>query len=43
MCIRDSWITVPENVALNPDGDVLPESTDGFIVPVCTVCEGAEA
>ena len=25
---------------MNPDGDVLPESTDGFIVPVCTVCEG---
>lgn len=37
---RNPWITVPENVALNPDGDVLPESTDGFIVPVCTVCEG---
>ncbi len=34
------WITVPENVALAPDGDVLPESTDGFVVPVCTVCEG---
>ncbi|CAH0144631.1 NAD-dependent protein deacetylase [Microbacterium oxydans] len=34
------WITVPENVALAPDGDVLPETTDGFVVPVCTVCEG---
>ncbi|MFK4760686.1 Sir2 family NAD-dependent protein deacetylase [Microbacterium sp. ZW T5_45] len=34
------WIAVPENVRLAPDGDVLPESTDGFIVPVCTVCEG---
>lgn len=34
------WISVPENVRLNPDGDVLPESTDGFIVPTCTVCEG---
>ncbi|MFK0241498.1 Sir2 family NAD-dependent protein deacetylase [Microbacterium sp. NPDC090281] len=34
------WITVPENVALAPDGDVLPESTEGFIVPVCTVCAG---
>lgn len=34
------WITIPENVRLAPDGDVLPESTDGFIVPVCTVCEG---
>ncbi len=37
---RNPWISVPENVALAPDGDVLPESTDGFIVPVCTVCEG---
>ncbi len=34
------WITVPENVALGPDGDVLPESTDGFVVPACTVCGG---
>jgi NAD-dependent SIR2 family protein deacetylase len=34
------WITVPENIALNPDGDVAPESSDGFIVPVCTVCGG---
>ncbi|WP_315067896.1 Sir2 family NAD-dependent protein deacetylase [uncultured Microbacterium sp.] len=34
------WITVPENIALAPDGDVLPESTEGFIVPVCTVCAG---
>ncbi|GAA1931617.1 hypothetical protein GCM10009775_24660 [Microbacterium aoyamense] len=34
------WITVPENVALGPDGDVLPESTDGFIVPDCSVCGG---
>jgi NAD-dependent SIR2 family protein deacetylase len=37
---RNPWITVPENVALAPDGDVLPESTAGFIVPECTVCEG---
>ncbi|OAN40886.1 Sir2 family NAD-dependent protein deacetylase [Microbacterium sp. H83] len=34
------WITVPENVRLGPDGDVLPESTDGFVVPTCTVCGG---
>lgn len=34
------WITVPENIALAPDGDVLPETTDGFVIPVCTVCEG---
>jgi NAD-dependent SIR2 family protein deacetylase len=37
---RNPWIAVPENVMLAPDGDVLPESTDGFVVPVCTVCEG---
>lgn len=34
------WITVPENVPLGPDGDVLPESSEGFVVPVCTVCGG---
>ncbi|CAI7642532.1 unnamed protein product [Penicillium discolor] len=37
---RNPWITVPENVALAPDGDVLPESTEGFVVPTCTVCAG---
>ncbi|QIG40774.1 NAD-dependent deacetylase [Microbacterium sp. 4R-513] len=34
------WIAIPENVALGPDGDVLPESTDGFRIPACTVCGG---
>lgn len=34
------WITVPANVKLAPDGDVMTESTDGFIVPDCTVCGG---
>lgn len=34
------WITVPENIVLNPDGDVAPESSDGFIVPTCTICGG---
>ncbi len=34
------WITVPENVVLNPDGDVAPESSDGFVAPACTVCGG---
>jgi NAD-dependent SIR2 family protein deacetylase len=38
---RDNpWIAVPDNVPLGPDGDVLPESTAGFRVPECTVCEG---
>lgn len=34
------WVTVPENIALGPDGDVLPSSSDGFVVPECTVCGG---
>jgi len=34
------WITVPENIVLNPDGDVAPESSEGFIIPSCTVCGG---
>jgi NAD-dependent SIR2 family protein deacetylase len=34
------WIRVPENVALGPDGDVLPESTEGFRIPECSVCGG---
>lgn len=34
------WITVHGNVALGPDGDVLPESTEGFVVPTCSVCDG---
>ena len=33
-------VTVPDSVALGPDGDVLPESSDGFVVPECTVCGG---
>ncbi len=34
------WITVPDAVALGPDGDVLPESSDEFVVPDCSVCGG---
>ncbi len=34
------WITVPDAVELGPDGDVLPASTDGFVVPSCSVCGG---
>lgn len=38
---RDNpWIAVPDNVELGPDGDVLPTTSDGFVVPRCTVCEG---
>lgn len=34
------WITVPANIPLGPDGDVLPESTEDFVVPDCSVCGG---
>jgi NAD-dependent SIR2 family protein deacetylase len=34
------WIRVDEEVLLGPDGDVRPESADGFVVPECTVCGG---
>ncbi len=38
---RDNpWITVPENVELGPDGDVLPSAGDDFVVPACSVCGG---
>ncbi|MGW8483682.1 Sir2 family NAD-dependent protein deacetylase [Microbacterium sp. NPDC055903] len=34
------WISVPENIRLNPDGDVTPETAEGFVIPTCTVCDG---
>jgi NAD-dependent SIR2 family protein deacetylase len=34
------WITLPDRVKLGPDGDVLPESSEGFVVPACSVCGG---
>lgn len=37
---QNPWITVPESIVLRPDGDVAPESTESFIVPVCTNCGG---
>lgn len=38
---RDNpWVGLPDGVALGPDGDVLPESGDGFVVPACSVCGG---
>lgn len=34
------WVRTPESIELNPDGDVTPESTEGFVIPPCTVCGG---
>jgi len=37
---ENPWITVPDAVELGPDGDVLPSSSEGFVVPECSVCGG---
>lgn len=34
------WLTSLRDVALGPDGDVLPASVDGFVLPHCSVCGG---
>src|SRR3546814_18062929 len=34
------WLAVDEDVLLGPDGDVRPESVEGFRIPECTVCGG---
>lgn len=38
---RDNpWLRVDDDVLLGPDGDVRPESVEGFRIPGCTVCDG---
>jgi len=38
---RDNpWLAEPENVKLNPDGDVDIDAVDEMVVPDCTVCGG---
>jgi NAD-dependent SIR2 family protein deacetylase len=37
---ENPWLTVDEDVLLGPDGDVRPESVEGFRVPACSVCGG---
>ncbi|MDM4763150.1 Sir2 family NAD-dependent protein deacetylase [Galbitalea sp. SE-J8] len=34
------WLDVPDQVVLNPDGDVEIEGHEAFVVPECTVCGG---
>ena len=34
------WITTSEDAVLLPDGDVRPDSVEGFIVPDCVICGG---
>lgn len=34
------WLRVDDEVILGPDGDVRPESVEGFRIPDCSVCGG---
>jgi len=34
------WMLRDAEVVLGPDGDVMPESIEGFVLPECTVCGG---
>jgi NAD-dependent SIR2 family protein deacetylase len=34
------WLVTSEDAILLPDGDVRPDSVDGFVIPGCTVCGG---
>lgn len=37
---ENPWLSSGEQIPLGPDGDVMPEATEGFIVPQCSVCGG---
>lgn len=37
---ENPWLRTQETVELGPDGDVLPESIAGFVVPACSACGG---
>lgn len=37
---ENPWLATTTDVPLGPDGDVTPETTAGFRVPSCSVCEG---
>jgi NAD-dependent SIR2 family protein deacetylase len=40
MTRENPWLAEPENVKLNPDGDVDIDAVDEMVVPECTVCGG---
>ncbi len=40
MALENPWLEHPEEVRLNPDGDVEVSDIDSFEVPACTVCGG---
>lgn len=37
---RNPWLRIPDEIDLNPDGDVTPRTAERFEVPICTVCGG---
>lgn len=38
---ENPWLSRPDAVTLNPDGDAEIADVDNFVVPVCSVCGGA--
>jgi NAD-dependent SIR2 family protein deacetylase len=40
MTRQNPWLAEPENVKLNPDGDVDIDAVGEMVVPTCSVCEG---
>jgi len=38
--VANPWLSQPDAVRLNPDGDAEVERVDEFVIPVCTVCGG---
>lgn len=40
MAEANPWLERPDEIRLNPDGDVDVDDIDAFVLPVCTVCAG---
>lgn len=40
LAAENPWLELPDEVLLNPDGDVQIAAIDDFVVPECTVCGG---
>ena len=40
LAAENPWLELPDEVVLNPDGDVQITAIDEFVVPACTVCGG---
>lgn len=34
------WLRTDQELPLGPDGDVRPDTVEGFVIPACTVCGG---